>query len=1031
MLKWILSRKTAFFLLILILVSLGVLLLSLLPVQLYPQTQRPRVRVRISHEGYSAVDFYSNYGDRIESNLLTIDGMDILQVGYGNNRSDFDITFNWEVDSETARMDTESAMVSIDSLLPQDIQGNYSVRFFTGENAGYLMLGVTSELVSPEEIYSQLKANVESKLGMIEDVDLVEIFSIEELDAEIILRQLDMLAYGLTIIDVDTALKSGYAPEPLGNLQENGKNYSVRFEKGSMSLFDLENLVISDKNGIIITLKDIADVTVGFVSMRQTFVIDGDRGIRLTVTPLDGGNIRNMSEEVQSALISARESGLLPVDTEFYLFIDPANFINRAINNIVQSAVIGAILAMLIVFLTLGQLRNTLLILISLPVTLILSFILMFIFDISLNLISLGGIALAVGMVIDSSIVVMENIHRFRMEEAPVKDNQHLKDLILRAVEQVKSPVIASILTSILVFAPISFTAPLTNAILGDQAKAVIFALSFSLIVALILIPVIAYVVYKTKNQLEDTLAGEPRGLHALSVYAMSHLVEGYKKVLRMIISQKWSAAAVIIVSFGLLLLSVSSILPLIPKEIISPPSSDRVILFFRNVEISDSETIIEELLPVMEEQIDQELGEYIENTYAEVRGHFNRLFLNLTSAEHADYVLTELQKMFVSDNIWYYNAMMWDPAQLPLPRTMDLQISIKGEDEAEIITLLEKTRDLIRGSELYGWTFTEPSTNMSDQMVLTSRKEIIEGFPQFSEPGLLGYVRRILRGTGAVEFEEGISTVSVSAEYPEEVIGSREKLSNFLIPLEKSAVPLKHFFDFSESTGVAGLTSENGESIFRVYSKLPPGTPSTERAEKELKIRNILEEELELPSGYSYVFENPSQELDDSIKSLYLSLGIAVVLIFLLLAFQFNSLIIPLVILVTVPLGLIGVIISLFIFKSSLSLNALLGTIMLAGIVVNNAILMIDFYISILPDYENKIDALISAAGLRFAPIIITTMTTIFGMLPIAIGIGEGSNIIQPLGIAVSGGLMISTLFTFFVVPSILRFINIRRSQE
>ena len=193
--------------------------------------------------------------------------------------------------------------------------------------------------------------------------------------------------------------------------------------------------------------------------------------------------------------------------------------------------------------------------------------------------------------------------------------------------------------------------------------------------------------------------------------------------------------------------------------------------------------------------------------------------------------------------------------------------------------------------------------------------------------------------------------------------------------------------------------------------------------------MKNILEENLDLPTGYSFVFENPSQELDDSIQSLYLSLGVAVVLIFLLLAFQFNSLIIPLVILVTVPLGLIGVIIALFVFKSSLSLNALLGTILLAGIVVNNAILMIDFYLRILPDYDNKIDALVSTAGLRFAPILITTMTTIFGMLPIAIGIGEGSNIIQPLGIAVSGGLMISTLFTFFVVPSILRFINIRRN--
>ena len=360
----------------------------------------------------------------------------------------------------------------------------------------------------------------------------------------------------------------------------------------------------------------------------------------------------------------------------------------------------------------------------------------------------------------------------------------------------------------------------------------------------------------------------------------------------------------------------------------------------------------------------------------------------------------------------------------------MDLQISINGDDEAKLVSLLEEARDLVNESGLYGWTFTEPSTNLSDQLVITSRSEIIDGFSQFSENSLLNNVRRVLRGTNAVEFEEGNQIVSVSAIYSEEVIGSREKLANFLIPLGQSAVALKHFFDFSESTGVAGLTSENGERIFRVYSKLTPGTPSTEKLEKELKIKNILEEKLDLPAGYSVVFENSSQELDDSIDSLYLSLGIAVILIFLLLAFQFNSLIIPLVILVTVPLGLIGVIIALFVFKSSLSLNALLGTIMLAGIVVNNAIIMIDFYIRILPEYDNKIDALVNTAGLRFSPIIITTLTTIFGMLPIAIGIGEGSNIIQPLGIAVSGGLMISALFTFFVVPSILRFVNIRKSD-
>jgi HAE1 family hydrophobic/amphiphilic exporter-1 len=156
-------------------------------------------------------------------------------------------------------------------------------------------------------------------------------------------------------------------------------------------------------------------------------------------------------------------------------------------------------------------------------------------------------------------------------------------------------------------------------------------------------------------------------------------------------------------------------------------------------------------------------------------------------------------------------------------------------------------------------------------------------------------------------------------------------------------------------------------------------------------------------------------------------ALGASVALIYLLLAFQFNSLRIPLVILVTVPLGFIGVVLSLYVFKSTLSLNSMLGTILLGGIVVNNAIIMIDFYLKILPKHADKIDALVETAGLRFTAIVMTMLTTVFGMLPIAIGMGEGSNIVQPLGIAVSGGLVISTLFTLFMVPSILSLINVK----
>jgi HAE1 family hydrophobic/amphiphilic exporter-1 len=719
---------------------------------------------------------------------------------------------------------------------------------------------------------------------------------------------------------------------------------------------------------------------------------------------------------------------------------------------------IGAALAMFVVLMSLGEMRNTLLIGISLPVTLVLCFIPMYFLKVSLNLISLGGLALAVGMVIDPAIVIMENIHRFRRENSPIKNNGHLKDLIIRAVKQVRSPVIASILTSVLVFLPILFTAPLTSAILGDQAKTVIFALLISMGVALTLIPLLASLVYRIKVKQQDEnggqggdspsgvqggeipadrpgqdesrspLSGVPlKGLPRLSVPVMEFLVNLYKKMLHGLIRRKWALSLFMLFSFGLLAFSILKVLPLIPREIISPPSSDRIVMFFRSPSINDPEIIVQEIIPDLEKRINESVGQYVDGTYSDVYGRFNRYFINLTSTQYSDEVLGILQKTFVNDNVWYYNVMMWDPAQLPLPRTMDLQISVQGDEPLEIVTLLERIRDLVNDSELYSWVFTDPPTNLSDEITMRSRAQVIDGFPEYTERGLIRMVRKILSGTASIEFEEDQTNVEVAAVYPDSNIKGRENLENFLIPYNQGTIPLKHFFDFDEVTGISGFASENGEMIYRLYARMEPGTPAARRSEYEEQIRDEINSKIMVPAGYSVIFDNPQEEMEQSIRTLFIALGGSVVLVYLLLAFQFNSLSIPLVILVTVPLGFIGVVFSLFLFKSTLSLNSMLGTIMLAGIVVNNAIIMIDFYLKIGPNYNRKIDALVETAGIRFTPVVITMLTTVCGMLPIAIGLGEGSNIIQPLGIAVSGGLLISTLFTLFMVPSILSLFNMR----
>lgn len=1028
MLSTLFRREKVVFLVVLLGVFLGGVLVTRLPVQLYPQTQRPRVFVRINHTGYSAVDFSTRFGDEVENRLIAIDGVDILEAEYQSDASDFSLTFDWKIDSDSAKAEVEAAMNGIDSLLPSDIRDNYFVRFFSGENAGFLLMGVRSPSLSPRALYRILKNSVEAELSRIEDAESVEILNIEDREVKVTLNRESLLAYGLSVLDVDAAFRSGILPRPLGTLEENGGDYGVRLIDGVDSLTDLEGLIIVDRGDALVRLSDVADISLSYTLPRQALVIDGAQAIRINATPKEGGNVREMSASLRRVLNRSRDEGILPADTSFEFYVDPAEYINISIRNVVRAALIGAGLAMLIVLLSLGELRNTLLIGISLPVTLVLSFTLMYAFGISLNLISLGGIALAVGMVIDPSIVVLENIHRHYFETENLPDRPAVRSMLIRSVREVATPVAASTLTTVLVFLPVSFTAPLTNAILGDQASTVIYALLFAFVVSLTLIPLLAYRLYRPKTA--DTLSRRSV-LTRASEAAFRGLSRAYGRMLRLVIRGKGRAGATVILSFLLLTAAVVVLLPKIPREIISPPSSDRVVIFFRSSQVTDRVEIVENLVPEMEEKIRMLGGEEVAETFALVSGRFNILFINFVDSTAAAESLGELQKLFVSDNSFYYNVSMWDPAELPLPRTNDLQISLRGEDPARIVLLLEELRDLVNESELYGRVFTDPPTGLANQLELRLRRETVDGFPELTESRLSSMISAILRGTASLEIDDEGETVDVAALFPEESVRGIEQLENFLIYTEAGIVPLKHFFDFSLSSDVSGLASEDGEEIFRLYARMPAGSPAADRERFEKRIRELVDQQLELPPGYTLLFENPQAEMDAAIRSLFIALAVSVALIYLVLTFQFDSFLLPLVILVSVPLGFLGVVVSLYLFGSSLSLNSLLGTILLSGIVVNNAIIMIDFYQHMAEQYESKREAIAHAAGLRFPPIVITALTTILGMLPLAIGLGEGSNIVQPLGIAVSGGLLFSTLFTLFVVPALLTFLPSPDAKE
>ena len=247
MLRLIFKRQKVLILGFLLLCVLGIILVTELPVQLYPQTQRPRVRVRINYTGYSAVDFSRQYGEDVEAQFLTVEGVSTLEAEYRNDSGDFTLTFDWNTDSDTAKADVEAVMNTIRSLLPEDVRDDYWVRFFTGENAGFLLMGVRAPGISPKALYELIKSNLENQLSQVEDAELVEIVNIEDKEVEVLLNNAALLAYSLSINDVDTAFRRGHLPRPLGSIEDTERDFSVRNLTDINTIYDLENLIIADR----------------------------------------------------------------------------------------------------------------------------------------------------------------------------------------------------------------------------------------------------------------------------------------------------------------------------------------------------------------------------------------------------------------------------------------------------------------------------------------------------------------------------------------------------------------------------------------------------------------------------------------------------------------------------------------------------------------------------------------------------------------------------------------------------------------
>ncbi len=1023
MLEFIFGRRRGILLLVVIIGVAGFVLLGELPTTLYPAMRKPRVQVSVSHPAYTASDFYESYGDILENALLGTADLEHLEARYRNGNTRYRLEFDWGFDGDEVQSRVESSLAPVRNSLPEEAR-DYRIAAWRSDNPGMLSIAVFSTEMEPTELYQLIEPVLRGPLSRVHDAENVTIINVEELRAEVTLDHDAMLRYGLTPADVAREVQAGYRPSSVGTFRNDSSQYGVRVEQGIDSIFEIDRIRVASFENTSVLLRDVADVSVRYDLPRQIFRADGARSVMIYAEPKDGGNIRRMSADVAEILEGAAPG--FPEHVQYRFLVDPADFIDTALGNVIFAAVLGASLAMGVIILLLGEFKNILIIGLSIPLSMLLTFILMYVFEISLNLISLGGMTLSIGMIIDSSIVVMENIHRHRRSGGGRRVD---RALILESVREVRAAVVVSTLTSVIVFLPLPFTSPITAAILGDLARTVIFALGSALVVALTVIPLLAYYLFRGRMESKKSVAAR------LSEALLGRMTGAYRASLSALLSSRLASITFILGSFGALLALLVFVLPQVPMEIISEPDSDKVVLFFSNSETEDGEELMEAIEPVEQELLERYAAD-LESLFVQIRSASSgSMILSLGTSARRVEVEEELAELYPDSAEWRFRVFPWDPAAMPLPFVWDFHLQIEGPDDLVSVQVIDDLAEIMRESRVYNRVATSPSPSQAQELILSPRHEVIDAFPGYSLSGLVGIGRTILAGSRAIEMTEGRDTVSVRLVYPDGAVASRNDFESILVPYEGRGVPLRHFFDVRQRTGPTEIVTEDGVQSFNIYGMLPRYASEELRAERQAQAIELIHDTLRLPEGYSYRILNPRVEVDNSINSLFVALAVSLLAVFLVLTLQFNSVRVPLVILLTVPLGFMGVILALFLFDSTLSLNSLLGTILLGGIVVNNAIIMLDFYYRNGTAFDTRREALVHAATLRFAPIIITMSTTILGMLPIALALGDGTNVIQPLGISVSGGLFVSTLFTLYMVPCVMNLIPgldaTRRAQK
>ena len=998
------------------LVVLGISSFLQMNTELNPDVEFPFVIISTVYPGAGPTSVETDVTNKIEDAVNTIAGIKEIQSYSRESYSLVFIQFTLETKADVAAQDVRDKMAGISDDLPSDIEAPV-IQKFDFAAMPVVTLSIASER-SQKEITSFAKNFLKRRLETVSGVGSVEIVGGSEREIQALLDLDKINALGITPDEITGAVQSSNLELPAGNLSRGPHDLSVRTVGRVATVDELAQVIVHNSEGKIIRLTDIADVKDGVKEKESLSRFNGNESVTLSLVKQSGANIVKVANGIIKRLDEIHDE--IPSDIKVTIVSDDSQFIKDSIHDMIFDLLYGGLLAVLVIFLFLANLRSTIISGLAIPTSIVATFFIMKLFGFTINMMTLLALSLSVGLLIDDAIVVIENIYRhLDAGESPIQAARN-------ATQEIGLAVMATTFSIVVVFLPVAFMSGIVGRFFYQFGITVAAAVVISLFVAFTLTPMLSSRFLKKEEQLGKSRPGIiniPGNIIRWILRTWNGLFDKlnirYKSTLSWVLRHRFITLALAsIVFFASLLLPMSGYLG---SEFM--PQSDQgqfLVIFKSGPDVSLERT------GVLAKKIEDKIAKYPEIKFmlttiggTQTPVNEGQVFVKLkpmSERERSSFQLITQAREDLADIAGLTIRVQAQAGEAG--GNQDVEYSVRGPDLNEVKILAAQVEGYMRAAK--GAIDIENSEKLARPEAQIDVKRDLANDLGISIAGVATTVRNLIDGVVVSRFKEKDEEYDIRLRLAKAFRRNIEDLEQIKIKSTKKVrdedliVNLGHVANFTMASGPTEIRRYNRQREVRVGCNIMEGYASSDvvnYVSKALK-------DMVIPAGYKVSVVGTAEIQEESFANIFMSLILAVLFIYLLLASQFESFIDPLVIMLSLPLAIVGALLTLFIWNSTINIVSLIGIVMLMGLVTKNAILLIDFIKQQRRNGVERFQAILIAGPIRLRPILMTTFSTIFGMLPVALGLGESAGFKASMGRAVIGGLISSTVLTLVIIP-------------